>query len=99
VPRDAGNQTDPTEGDRMTEAEKSIRRYIVQELMFQKDENVLKEDDSLLERRIIDSAGMMELVGFLEKEYGITIGRTDIIPENFETIRAIGALVKAKSQG
>jgi acyl carrier protein len=83
----------------MTEVEKTIRRYIVQELMFQKDETVLKEDDSLLERRIIDSAGMMELVMYLEKEYGITVGRTDIIPENFETIQAIGNLVKARSQG
>jgi acyl carrier protein len=83
----------------MTEVEKAVRRYIVQELMFQKDEEVLKADDSLLERRIIDSAGMMELVGFLEEAYGIAIGRTDIIPENFETIQAIGNLVKAKSQG
>lgn len=83
----------------MTDVETTIRRFIVQELLFQKDENSLKADDSLLERRIIDSAGMMELVSFLEKEYGITIGRGDIVPENFETIQAIGELVKTKGQG
>jgi acyl carrier protein len=83
----------------MTAIESAIRRFIVQEILFQKDENMLQAEDSLLERRIIDSAGMMELVGFLEKEYGIAIGRTDIVPENFETIQAIGRLVKAKGQG
>jgi len=83
----------------MTEVETAVRRFIVQELLFQRDENVLKADDSLLERRIIDSAGMMELVSFLEKQYGIVVDRTDIIPENFETIQSIGQLVKTKSRG
>ena len=83
----------------MTELEIGIRRFIVEELMFQKDETVLKVDDSLLEKRVIDSAGMLELVSFLEKQYGIAIGRTDIIPENFETIQSISQLVHAKSQG
>ena len=82
----------------MTEVETAVRRFIVQEILFQRDENVLKADDSLLERRIIDSAGMMELVTFLEKQYGITVDRTDIVPENFETIQSIGQLVTTKSQ-
>jgi acyl carrier protein len=82
----------------MTEVETAVRRFIVQEILFQRDENALKADDSLLERRIIDSAGMMELVSFLEKQYGIVIDRTDIVPENFETIQSIGQLVQTKSQ-
>ena len=83
----------------MTEVEKTIRKFVVEELMFQKDETLLKLDDSLLEKRVIDSAVMLELVSFLEKQYGIAIGRTDIVPENFETIQSISKLVDAKSQG
>jgi len=83
----------------MTDVEKTIRKFVVEELMFQKDESVLKMDDSLLEKRVIDSAGMLELVSFLEKQYGIAIGRTDIVPENFETIESISKLVDARSQG
>ena len=83
----------------MTEVEKTIRKFVVEELMFQKDETLLKLDDSLLEKRVIDSAGMLELVSFLEKQYGIAIGRTDIVPENFETIQSISKLVHDKSQG
>jgi acyl carrier protein len=83
----------------MNDVETAVRRFIVHELLFQKDESVLKADDSLLERRIIDSAGMMDLVAFLEKEYAITVGRTEIIPENFESITAIGRLVDAKRKG
>jgi len=83
----------------MTDVEKTIRKFVVEELMFQKDESVLKMDDSLLEKRVIDSAGMLEVVSFLEKQYGIAIGRTDIVPENFETIESISKLVDARSQG
>jgi len=83
----------------MNEIETAVRRFIVHELLFQKDESVIKADDSLLERRIIDSAGMMDLVGFLEKEYAITVGRTEIVPENFDSISSISRLVEAKRAG
>ena len=82
----------------MTEIQSSIRKFIARELLFQKDETILKMDDQLLEKRMIDSAGMMELVTFLETEYNIEIGRQDIIPENFETIEKISQLVTTKAK-
>ena len=80
----------------MTEIKSAIRKFIARELLFQKDESILKFDDQLLEKRMIDSSGMMELVTFLETEYGIHVTREDIIPDNFETIEQISKLVASK---
>ena len=80
----------------MTEIQSAIRKFIARELLFQKDESILKFDDQLLEKRVIDSSGMMELVTFLETEYGIHVTREDIIPDNFETIEHISKLVASK---
>jgi acyl carrier protein len=80
----------------MTDIQTAIRKFIAREILFQKDESAVKVDDQLLERRMIDSAGMMELVTFLETEYAIQVNREDIIPDNFETIEKISMLVASK---
>ena len=82
----------------MANAQSKIRQFIVHELMFQKDEEIIKFDESLLEKGVIDSAAMMDLVIFLEKEFSISVSRTDILPENFETIDAMADFLKKKKE-
>jgi len=52
--------------------------------------------DSLLALQILDSTGFLELVGFLESHFGITINDDEMIPENLETIDNIVAYVTRK---
>lgn len=49
----------------------------------------VNDEDSLLENGIIDSIVIMELVLFLEKKYGMQISEDDLMPENFDSLRAI----------
>jgi hypothetical protein len=51
----------------------------------------------LLSKGIVDSHGVMELVGFLEERYGITVGDEDLSPENFESVASIEAYVQRKN--
>lgn len=44
------------------------------------------DDTSLVETGIIDSTGILELVGFVEGEFGITVDDSELVPENFGTI-------------
>ncbi len=76
----------------MHETEK-IREFIIQELMHGDDGAGVEDDESLLERGILDSLGLLNLLAFLEQEYQVVIEDQDIVPENFETINAIAALV------
>jgi acyl carrier protein len=55
------------------------------------------EDYPLLERQVIDSLGMMNLISLLEGEFGIDIDDGDVVPSNFRTIRDIAGLVESKS--
>jgi acyl carrier protein len=50
----------------------------------------------LLENGVVDSVGVLELVGFLEAEFRITIADEDLIAGNFQTVAQIGAFVQAK---
>ncbi len=58
----------------------------------------LDYDDSLLERGIIDSVKMLDLIGFIEKEFNIAVDDDDLFPENFDSINAIVRFVQSKKQ-
>ncbi len=54
------------------------------------------DDDSLLESGVLDSLRMVELLGFIEERFGVSIDDEELVPENFETINAIVALLETK---
>ena len=63
-----------------------IRQYILENLLFTDDGAELADDASLLERGIIDSTGVLEIVLFLEEEFGIAIKASEMLPENFDSV-------------
>lgn len=72
-----------------------LRAYIRENFLFGSDEK-LEDQDSLLDRGIIDSTGAMELVTFLESEFRLEVSDRDLVPENLDTIAAITAFVSRK---
>ena len=72
----------------------SVRRYVIDNFLFGKDE--LKDDDSFLEMKIMDSTGVLEMVSYLEETFGITVEDEEIIPENLDTVELIVAYVERK---
>ena len=55
-------------------------------------------DEGLLDSGLIDSAGIFDLVTFIESTFGVEISDEEIVPEHFDTIRAIAAFVDSKRQ-
>jgi len=55
------------------------------------------DDDSFLEKNIIDSTGVLELVGFIENEYQIRFEADEITPENLDSINKIADFVSMKT--
>lgn len=55
-------------------------------------------DDPLIDSGIVDSLGVLKLVGFIETEFGIEVIDDDLMPDNFGTIRSVGNLVLGKLQ-
>jgi acyl carrier protein len=56
----------------------------------------LDNDDSLLELGIIDSFKMLELIEYIQKEFGIEIDEDDMLPENFDSVNAIVEFIGSK---
>jgi acyl carrier protein len=57
---------------------------------------VLGDDDRLLERGIIDSMGVLELIAFLETEFGVAVGDDDVTEENLGTLASIDRYVASR---
>ena len=69
-----------------------IRRFIV-ETFFVED---FSDDESFLRSSIIDSLGMVELVAYLEKDFGIKIADAELIPDNLDSLARVSAFVERK---
>jgi len=70
-----------------------IRGYILENLLFTDDPSQLPDDASLLDRGIIDSTGVLEIVLFLEEQFGIKVKDSDMLPENFDTVDRMAQFV------
>ena len=74
----------------------SIKEYIVNELVVDKQYDSLSDSDQLIESGIIDSLGIMKLIGFIEDSLSVQIDDMELIPENFSSVDAISSLVESK---
>lgn len=77
--------------------EQRVRRFIA-ENFYVSDAAALADDSLLVTSGIVDSTGMLELIAFVETEFGIRIADEEMIPENLETIARIAAFVARKRQ-
>jgi methoxymalonate biosynthesis acyl carrier protein len=57
----------------------------------------IEHDDDLLALGVLDSAGMAQLIAFVQVSFGIDVDDDDLVVANFESISAIARLVDAKT--
>jgi acyl carrier protein len=76
--------------------EERIRQFIVRELLWEGAPEDLGDDTSLIDSGVIDSLGIVKMVLFLDSEFGIKIPDEEILPTNFDTIRALSSFVEVK---
>jgi acyl carrier protein len=73
-----------------------IRAFLTEVFFLGDDPGSLDGAKSLIDSGIIDSTGVMELVGFLEEKYAIRIEDDELVPENLDSIDNIVAFVGHK---
>jgi acyl carrier protein len=78
--------------------EGQIREFLAANFFLGDDPSALPGSASLIEAGIIDSTGVLELVGFLEETFDIRIAEEDLVPENLDSIHNILAYVQRKQQ-
>ncbi len=70
-----------------------IRGYILENLMFSSNDADLTDDASLLDRGIIDSTGVLEIVLYLEEQFAVKVKDSDMLPANFDSVDNIVGFV------
>ena len=74
-----------------------LRTFIVTELNgWNGDSSGLSDDYPLIEANVLDSLGILQVVQFVEREFGIEVLDEELVPENFGTIAGIAGLIEAK---
>jgi acyl carrier protein len=71
----------------MSDTRQLIRQFICDNFIVSEDD--FTDDDSMLDKQIIDSTGVLELVAFLEERFELRIADDEMIPENLDTVNRI----------
>jgi acyl carrier protein len=80
----------------MDEISLKLRAFITDNFLFgRKDENI-QEEDSLIENGVIDSTGVLQLVSFIECNFGVHVEDDEIIPDNLDSLSKLTLFVSGK---
>jgi acyl carrier protein len=86
-------------GDGYVSEKEKIRAYILENYLFSDDQSALADSDSFLDKGIIDSTGILEVIYFLEDEFGVTVDDDEMLPENLDSVdNLISFIEKKKNQ-
>ena len=73
-----------------------IKDFLIEKFPLARKRGITFQDD-LLESGILDSLGILDLVAFVEQNFGIVLSDDELLPENFQTIERLSAFVVTKS--
>lgn len=75
-----------------------LRAFLKENFMMDEADS-LGEATSFMENHILDSTGFIELITFVEEKWGVAVDDTEMVPENFDSLRNIDAWLARKRAG
>lgn len=82
--------------DKSRSIKDELRKFIVDNYLKGSKRIRLSDDDSFLEKGILDSIGVIELTSFIQKRFGIEVQVVEILPENFDTLNNLERYITKK---
>lgn len=79
------------------ELRNDLLRFVKESLL--RGEQDVDADESLIDRGILDSIGLMQLMAFLEERTGTRIPDHYVTPENFQSIAAMEQMLDSIRNG
>lgn len=73
-----------------------VRDFVITNFLFGQDGHTLANDQSFLETGVIDSTGVLELIGFVEQQFGIRVEDSEIVPANLDSVDNLTAYIARK---
>lgn len=80
----------------MNPIEKQLRQFVIETFLFGSDDSKLSNHDSFIDRGLIDSMGILNLVSYVENTYGIQVADSELVPENWDSVNSIANFIASK---
>lgn len=74
-----------------------IKGFILENFLYGESSDAVEDDDSFLEKGIIDSTGILELVAFIEETFSVKVADEDLVPENLDSINKLGKFILCRT--
>jgi acyl carrier protein len=84
-------------GHDSTAIKTSLREFLTHSIMPLARIDAFGDDDSFLEKGILDSTGVLELVGFVEKQFSLRVEADEITPDNLDSLDKLVAFISRKT--
>jgi len=75
---------------------KKIKVFINDHFLIVAGSNTFNDDDSFMQKGIIDSTGVLELVSFIEATFQIKVEDEELIPDNLDSLNKIATYIARK---
>ncbi len=75
-----------------------LRAFIISNF-YVSDPASLDDGASLLDAGIVDSTGVLEIITFIETEFGVSVEDAEMVPENLDAVNNLVAFVTRKKKG
>ncbi len=73
-----------------------MREFIVENFLSTAGMDTFEDTDSFMEKGIIDSTGVLELLEFVEERFKIKIEDEEVIPDNLDSLNSVTFFIKSK---
>lgn len=79
-----------------TQTRERVRGFIVSNFLFGDVSGLPGDEESLMRSGVVDSTGILELVEFLESDFGVVVADQETLPENLDSVANIDAYLARK---
>jgi len=76
--------------------EEVLRNFIVENFLPSAGLDAFENDDSFMEKGIIDSTGILELLEFIEETFNIRVEDEEVIPDNLDSLNKLKSFINRK---
>ncbi len=83
----------------MEQIKQTVKNYILENVLYGAGDDALGYEDSFLGKGIIDSTGIMDIVLFIEEEFGISVDDEELVPENLDSVNNLAVFIIGKKGG
>lgn len=74
----------------------TLRTFITENFLPQSGADSFLDSDSFMEKGIIDSTGVLELLEFIEERFSIKVEDEEVVPDNLDSLDRLTAYICRK---